>query len=167
MTMKQSLQQHYRQQQLSDVQLQQLMTMQEVALPSKAVTTKQSLRRSALVSIAIIALFSGWFSFTQNSQSSVYQAIADEVVKNHRQLKPLEISSGEMSKVSAYFKQLPFIPRTSNNAQFDGRLMGGGGATAPFAANPQPSFATGSKKGLSTPCIRCPGFQNTAISPTY
>jgi len=53
------------------------------------------------------------------------QLIAEEVVKNHLHLKPLEVKSNSLSDIRRYFTQLNFIPVASGLVNsLDTRLLG-------------------------------------------
>ena len=52
--------------------------------------------------------------------------IAEEVVKNHLNLKPLEVKGSELATISRYFNRLDFVPRQSEVlAGLDVDLLGG------------------------------------------
>ena len=54
--------------------------------------------------------FMGLSSYKEYRADSLVDRIVAEVVKNHSQLKPLEVSSSNLVNVSAYFDRLSFSP---------------------------------------------------------
>ncbi len=136
MKLKQGLQQHFEQQQLDDSQLQQLLSLQSSSAQAEQAATAQpgdsslhhpsrwSQYRLVAASLLLCLLMSGLF-IHQSAPTRLYQSIADEVANNHLKLKPLEISSSDISTVSTYFDQLNFIPRASRNRALAGLLLGG------------------------------------------
>jgi len=59
-------------------------------------------------------------------KQSMVQLIANEVVKNHLNLKPLEVHTNDIDSLIHYFTQLDFLLRPSREVNdFKDRLMGG------------------------------------------
>jgi len=141
--LKQGIVTHIESSTLSEHQMRQLMALQNRTLHRSDEPLQPSETRSWLPShnqkvgsrvtlaaclvIAILTLFPSWepnskwgkhlsnVGDTMASQSRV-KRIADEVVKNHLKLKPLDISSNSMVETQAFFKHLDFLPIHSRSA---------------------------------------------------
>lgn len=66
---------------------------------------------SLLITISLIAYY-------PSPQADIRLAIAEEVVKNHIKMKPLEVSSNNFTVVRNYFTQLDFVPSSSSHSGF-------------------------------------------------
>jgi len=111
-----ALQNHYQAKQLNSDQLQQLQQMQMAAQGSK---TRNAPRWVAATSVCV-AIILAWQLFFTSSELARPQQIADEVVYNHLNLKPLEITGANFSDISQYFSKLPFRPITSERVSSRG-----------------------------------------------
>lgn len=73
--------------------------------------------------IAIVVITGALFGF---QASSIPQEIAQEVVKNHLRMKPLDINSNNLATVSEYFTMLDFLPLKSTEYNRNNSLLLGG-----------------------------------------
>lgn len=139
-TLKQEISAHVETSKLSDRQLQQLMSLQNNASsnssessqhssfglwqPSRAQTVGPRFVMAACLLLAIFTFFptlssrhdimatSQW----PNVNLGLFERIAEEVVKNHLKLKPLDISSSSINETQAFFELLDFLPIHSPSA---------------------------------------------------
>ena len=123
--LKNSVKSYVESKQLSEEQLNSLLGMVNA---QKGTTPKpgwKTLRMVAVLASILIAAGLLWnVGFKQSSEISIL--IAEEVVRNHLKMKPLEVSSHSMDDMRAYFTELDFALRgssliTSRNLQ----LLGG------------------------------------------
>ena len=110
-------------------------------LPSHNQRVGSLMTLAACLVIAILTLVpsgeptSSWHNNLSNpsktiASQSLVKRIADEVVKNHLKLKPLDISSNSIDETQAFFKHLDFLPIHSRSAAqrsllITDNLMGG------------------------------------------
>lgn len=119
LSLKSALQNHYQAQQLSPEQLQQLQQMQQAAQASaRPAKPRHRPRWLAVVAICLAMVLSWQLFFV--SQQGVPQQIADEVVYNHLNLKPLEVKGANFTDVSRYFSKLQFRPLVSRQVSLRG-----------------------------------------------
>ena len=77
-------------------------------------------------SVAMVALFAMTLVlFMPGKPTDMPQRIAEEVVRNHLKLKPLEVSTSSLDKIRSYFDKLSFVPITSLNIDDSSTLLGG------------------------------------------
>ncbi|MGB0847642.1 MAG: hypothetical protein ACPGSM_13005 [Thiolinea sp.] len=139
--LKQSVRDHYQNQQLDAEQLDQLeqlinqssITQPKEITPATNPTTsygKQNTRRyipawiaaaAASVLLAITLLF---LYLPQNNEQRI-MAIAMEVAKEHLHQNPLEVNSNDFSTVQRYFSKLDFLPGISSRFGQARQLLGG------------------------------------------
>ncbi len=125
---------------LSDAQVDELMALQRDVLEGPERPTWR--RRAALLaaSAALLLAVLAWWPGALVEQPDSGTAIAHEVVENHLKLKPLDIQTGSMKELQAYFTQLDFrpaiptLPSTgpdpARNALLGGRYCSVKGVTA-------------------------------------
>lgn len=126
----------------------------------------QDLGRSPLAKVASVLVFVSMFMLFQWYQSPEHltQQIANEVVKNHLKLKPLDVETHSMRGIQTYFTQLDFMPSASSVLQqqyalTEDRLIGGRYCTIKGVTAAQLRFTT------SNPVT--PDTNNSAISTLY
>ena len=74
---------------------------------------------------AVVTAFMA-LQFTKDQLLTIPQQIAEEVVNNHLNLKPLEVKTGSINAVRGYFTKLDFMPvESSLQALNDLQLIGG------------------------------------------
>lgn len=117
--LKNSVREHYHQQQLNAKQLESLLSLQsDGAKVSGDVSNLQAKRRDrrtwvvAMVAVsACVSIVLFWPLFMRSLNTvELPQLIANEVVMNHLNLKPLESRGSNFVEVSRYFRKLPFRP---------------------------------------------------------
>jgi hypothetical protein len=99
---------------LDDKKIQALMALEQVSVKQHSYLAMLS----KVAGLFAVAIFITLFAVNQNNrykQDNIVNLIVAEVVKNHRNLKPLEVSSDQLVSVSKYFDQLSFSPYQSNN----------------------------------------------------
>lgn len=127
--LKQQLQQQFNQVQLSDSQFETL----EDLMNQGAAHVETPVGRRLWGSLAVAAMFvvavvtSFMLSqFSGTSLENMPQLIAEEVVNNHLNMKPLEVKGGSINSVRGYFTKLNFMPIDSKLAALDSlQLLGG------------------------------------------
>lgn len=129
---------------LSDNELARLMSMQSVELVKKeAVSSIGSNENkikavgsrlpgprwrwaSGLAAMCVLAVLLSTFNFNQGTSKNDFSIeIAEEVVKNHLKLKPLDVHSDNMMGIREFFTLLDFRPSTSTNFNVESNLLGG------------------------------------------
>ncbi|MEA1890129.1 MAG: hypothetical protein U9N50_10170 [Pseudomonadota bacterium] len=84
-----------------------------------------SLAVAAMFVVAVVTTFM-LSQFSGTSLENMPQLIAEEVVSNHLNMKPLEVKAGSINKVRGYFTKLNFMPADSQLAVLDSlQLLGG------------------------------------------
>ena len=87
---------------------------------------------------AVVTAFMA-LQFTKDQLLTIPQQIAEEVVNNHLNLKPLEVKTGSINAVRGYFTKLDFMPvESSLQALNDLQLIGGD--IAHCRESPQPNY---------------------------
>lgn len=130
---KHDLQHYFNQQSLSTRQLQQLHQLQHRQTKQY---TQVWLKPFMAVTAVVILMFGFLTMYDLPSATSIEQRIAVEVANNHLKLKPLEISTGALSEIKNYFKQLDFLPispaflASSSHSLMGGRYCSIQGVTA-------------------------------------
>lgn len=140
-TLKQSVQDHYQDQQLDDEQLarlEQLMSQPvfstQQAKPAPAPDTKgtnQQHSRSYLpawiagIAASILLAITLLFLYPPQNNEQRIMAIAMEVAKEHLHQNPLEVNSDDFSTVQRYFNKLDFLPGISSRFGKTRQLLGG------------------------------------------
>ena len=133
--LKQAVREHQAVQRLNSEQLDRLLAMQTTqreAKPGQFLTVRrQRLVLSAVAGITLAFLL-GWLVQWQRIIDSepgtnpMIARIADEVVLNHLNLKPMEVETGDIIELRAYFNQLDFhLMETALVASADSKLIGG------------------------------------------
>ena len=108
-TLKDAVNTHLEEHVLDEDQLQSLESLMAHSEASGE-STKFVLRKKWLWVALMLCLVLGailWPVFS-NQQTDIHTAIAYEVVKNHRKLKPLEIKSGDIQSTQTFFAKLDF-----------------------------------------------------------
>jgi hypothetical protein len=116
--LKQQLQQHIEQVQLSDSQFKKLEDLMNqgdahVEIPADR-RLWGSLAVAAMFVVAVVTTFM-LSQFSGTSLENMPQLIAEEVVNNHLNMKPLEVKGGSINKVRGYFTKLNFMPAENSN----------------------------------------------------
>lgn len=124
--LRQTSQAFFAEQQLDENQLENLQQLQQTLDPqSKNKTPIKTAFFDARLSIAagvffIAALFALTLTQLQpatQSQDQLITAIANEVAKNHINMKPLDVKSHQFNDMQTFFKQLEFMPTASTYFQ--------------------------------------------------
>ncbi|MDH5447229.1 MAG: hypothetical protein OEY52_16895 [Gammaproteobacteria bacterium] len=127
--LKESLVTKMKEHNLSTEQLVQLQATIAKQKPSEKTFTAGRLRLTAmLASVFAIALLIGILMPFDDKKvpESMLQQIANEVVKNHLHLKPLEVHTNNLDGLIHYFTQLDFLLRPSREVSaFKENLLGG------------------------------------------
>ena len=134
--MKKSLKQPLKQQvqnQMDQVQLDnsQFASLEKLMANSNQKGTKESRRPWVPLAAAGMFLFALVTAFmalqlTKDQLLTMPQQIAEEVVNNHLNLKPLEVKTGSINAVRGYFTKLDFMPvESSLQALNNLQLIGG------------------------------------------
>jgi hypothetical protein len=122
--LKQTLRDRFAEVELSDAQLDELGAL--VASGDKRTRAWWRRAAAAIVLVAVGSLFAIQ-QYESISAHRLLESVAAEVADNHLKLKPLEIESGELRQVLAYFRDLDFqlqaSPRITANP--GDRLVGG------------------------------------------
>ena len=100
--------------------------LQDAALQDQAGTGHRRRQRS-LVALALgLALLVAGLLYLPPEPDNLHREIAEEVARNHLNLKPMEVFGSEWSELQTYFSALDFVPRQSRYvAQHDLELRGG------------------------------------------
>lgn len=127
--LKQQLQQHINQVQLNDSQFAALENLMEKGADNIEASADRHLWRSFAVAgmllVAIVSIFMV-SQFPGRSIEDMPQLIANEVVSNHLNMKPLEVKAGSINKVRGYFTKLNFLPAESKLRALNSlQLIGG------------------------------------------
>jgi len=103
----------------------QLLALEQLQTNTQEPVTKWSQLHhgSYAAAIALIVIVGTLFSF---QVSNIPQEIAQEVVKNHLRMKPLDINSNKLEEVSEYFTMLDFLPLKSKEYNRTNPLLLGG-----------------------------------------
>ncbi len=131
--LKQAVRQHQTAQRLKSEQLDHLLAMQTAQRePDHSLTIRRQLLALSAVAGITLAFLLGWLVQWQSMTviepwaNPIIARIADEVVLNHLNLKPMEIETGDIAELRAYFKQLDFhLVETALIASADSGLIGG------------------------------------------
>ncbi|HEC28157.1 MAG TPA: hypothetical protein ENI65_01025, partial [Gammaproteobacteria bacterium] len=127
-SLKQQVNQYFRQVELSGPQLTELESLINTQ------TEKESQRRgsygyklvvSGMFFVVVVALFM-MSQFPWDASKDMPQRIAEEVVKNHLKLKPLEVKAGTINEIRGYFSKLEFMPVESSMPSLNGMQLIGG-----------------------------------------
>ncbi|GMR05915.1 MAG: hypothetical protein BMS9Abin25_0492 [Gammaproteobacteria bacterium] len=126
--LKQQLNQYFRQVELSGPQLTELESLINTQ------TEKESQRRGyygrnlaavGMFFVAVVTLFM-MSQFPWDASKDMPRLIAEEVVKNHLKLKPLEVKAETINAIRGYFSKLEFMPVESNMVSGKGMQLIGG-----------------------------------------
>lgn len=131
--LKQAVHEHQTAQRLNSEQLHRLLAMQTAQRePGHSLTIRRQLLALSAVAGITLAFLLGWLVQWQSmtviepGANPMIARIADEVVLNHLNLKPMEIEAGDIAELRAYFKQLDFhLVETALIASADSGLIGG------------------------------------------
>jgi hypothetical protein len=127
--LKQQLQQHIERVQLSDSQFKKLEDlMNQGTAPVETPVERQRWRSLAVAAMFVVAVVTTLMvsQFSNTSLEDMPLLIAEEVVSNHLNLKPLEVKGGSINKVRGYFTKLNFMPAESKLRALDSlQLLGG------------------------------------------
>lgn len=127
-SLKQQVNQYFRQVELSGPQLTELESLINTQ------TEKESQRRGSyghklvvfgMFFVVVVALFM-MSQFPWDASKDMPQRIAEEVVKNHLKLKPLEVKAGTINAIRGYFSKLEFMPVESSMVSGNGMQLIGG-----------------------------------------
>ena len=106
-----ALRTHAKSQQLSKIQLRELLDLQQRYQPADRRMTHRGWFVAAAASSLLIALVVGLMQVNPvGFQQDLVAEIAAEVVDNHLHMKPLEIEGNELAGIRAYFDRLDFQP---------------------------------------------------------
>jgi hypothetical protein len=127
--LKQQLQQQFNQVQLSDSQFETLEDLMNQGAahvePPAGRRLWGSLAVAAMFVVAVVTTFM-LSQFSGTSLENMPQLIAEEVVNNHLNMKPLEVKGGSINSVRGYFTKLNFMPAESKLRALDSlQLLGG------------------------------------------
>lgn len=111
--LKKSVKDYVESQQLSNEQLETLTKLINSRHAKSSRNKEFKLRAIAAALVVSIALGMFWGIGARN-QTNVSQLIAEEVAHNHLKMKPMEVSSGSLNEVRAYFSKLDFSLSRSN-----------------------------------------------------
>ncbi|GMT41031.1 MAG: hypothetical protein IEMM0001_1766 [bacterium] len=75
--------------------------------------------------VAVVTIFMV-SQFPRDATKDMPQRIAEEVVKNHLKLKPLEVKAGTINAIRGYFSKLEFMPVESSMPSLNGMQLIGG-----------------------------------------
>ena len=123
--LKNSVKSYVESKQLSDEQLDNLMGVVNAQTDAAPKRSSPMLRIVAVMTLILIAVGILWnVGFKQQSEISIL--IAEEVVRNHLKMKPLEVTSHSLQDMRVYFNKLDFALRDSGlNASNNLQLLGG------------------------------------------
>lgn len=127
--LKQQLQQQFKQVQLSDGQFEKLEDlMNQGAAHAEAAADHHWWRSLAVAAVLVLAVVTTFMvlQYPVTSLKNMPQQIAEEVVRNHLSMKPLEVKGGSINKVRGYFTKLSFMPAESKLPALDSLQMLGG-----------------------------------------
>ena len=127
--LKQQLQQQFNQVQLSDGQFEKLEDlMNQGTAHAEAAADHHWWRSLAVAAVLVLAVVTTFMvsQYPVTSLKNMPQQIAEEVVKNHLNMKPLEVKGGSINKVRGYFTKLSFMPVESKLPALDSLQMLGG-----------------------------------------
>lgn len=116
--LREGVEQHLGQFQLSDAQLQHLQQLQQDTERTQELEQPRTLKQRSphlyallgSVAVMLFAIFIGWQPNQFIGSTDMPQAIANEVAKNHIKLKPLEVTTNSLPKIRDYFTELEFSP---------------------------------------------------------
>jgi len=114
--LKQQVNQHIRQVELSDRQLTEL---ESLINPHTGKESRRGgyyggkLAVAGMFFVAVVALFV-MSQFPWDTSKDMPRLIAEEVVKNHLKLKPLEVKAETINAIRGYFSKLEFMPVESS-----------------------------------------------------
>ncbi len=126
--LKQQVNQHIKQVELSGQRLTEL----EALINSQ--TGKESrhdrynggkLAAAGIFFVAVVTIFMV-SQFPRDASKDMPRLIAEEVVKNHLKLKPLEVKAGTINAIRGYFSKLEFMPVESSIVSLNGMQLIGG-----------------------------------------
>ncbi len=127
--LKQQLQQQINQVQLNDSQFAALEDLMEKGADNVEASADRHLWRSFAVAGMLLVAIASIFMVSQFPGKSIEdmpQLIANEVVSNHLNMKPLEVKAGSINKVRGYFTKLNFLPAESKLRALNSlQLIGG------------------------------------------
>lgn len=100
---------------LEDNSIEKLMALEAISgsPQTKPVIMIWASRMAAILVIAVMATVFGVDQFNDYKKQNIIRLIVAEVVKNHSNLKPLEVTSDKLVSVSSYFDGLSFSPYSS------------------------------------------------------
>lgn len=136
-SVKDAAKQFFNEQSLSDEGLQKILALSQTenrhvdstTQHSSNKTTKWWVRYGLAASLLVISFWFGLKGINQYQQAHRIELIVAEVVKNHSNLKPLEVNSSNFLQVVNYFDQLAFLPSITQltlvNDQLGQQLLGG------------------------------------------
>lgn len=123
--LKNSVKAYIESRQLNDEQMDNLLNMVNVHAEPAPKSRQTKTFVAAALALMVVAAGLLWNAGLKQ-QTQVSLLIAEEVVKNHLKMKPLEITSHSMHDMRAYFNQLDFSLRDSSLiAKSDLQLLGG------------------------------------------
>ena len=127
--LKQQLQQHLNRVQLDDSQFAALENLMAKGADNVEAPADRHLWRSfAVAGMLFVAVMTTFMvsQFSGTSLEDMPQLIAEEVVSNHLNMKPLEVKAGSINRVRGYFTKLNFMPLESQlQALSSLQLIGG------------------------------------------
>jgi len=126
--LKQQLNQYFRQVELSGPQLTELESLINLPIEAESRRSRSYGRNLAAVGmffVAVVTLFM-MSQFPWDASKDMPQRIAEEVVKNHLKLKPLEVKAETINAIRGYFSKLDFMPVESSMLAGKGMQLIGG-----------------------------------------
>jgi len=126
--LKQQLKHHFKQIELSGQQLSDLQKMTTSKEEKSSKLSRYFGGNMAAVGIFLVASIAIFMmsQFPTGVSKDMPRLIAEEVVKNHLKLKPLEVKAKSISSIRGYFSKLEFMPVDSRMVAHEGmQLLGG------------------------------------------
>ena len=127
-SLKPQLQQHINDVELSERQFEKLEELMLKGSADDGAEDRRVWRTLAVAAMFAVAVVTTFMvsQFSGTGTDNMPQLIAEEVVSNHLNMKPLEVKAGSINKVRGYFTKLNFLPANSQLAVLESlQLLGG------------------------------------------
>ena len=119
--LKTAVQQQVRQVHITSDQQQQLLSLQQQMLgsPKESLSIYRHKHWYAIVASMVVVVMLAWWQWigVPTATNQLQQAIAQEVVKNHLKLKPLDLETTSIQGLQSFFTQLDFRVQASSLLQ--------------------------------------------------